>query len=65
MDENFSNDNQFFEESNLELDAFKEIYHANFKRVYFFVNRFSLRSEDTEEIVQDVFLKLCPIRNRK
>ncbi|NJN25167.1 MAG: sigma-70 family RNA polymerase sigma factor [Cyclobacteriaceae bacterium] len=42
----------------LELEAFKEVYHVFFRQVYSFVSRFSLRSEDTEEIVQDVFMKL-------
>jgi len=38
--------------------AFKKIYSSYFNRVFHFACRFSLANEDTEEIVQDVFLKL-------
>lgn len=41
-----------------DVDAFKKIYNKSFNKVFNFVNRFSIRTEDTEEIVQDVFLKL-------
>ncbi len=41
-----------------DVQAFKKVYNYYFNRVFHFVNRFSIRTEDTEEIVQDVFLKL-------
>lgn len=44
--------------SNGELNSFKKIYSIYFDRVYRFASRFSLSKEDTEEIVQDVFIKL-------
>lgn len=45
-----------------DVDAFKMIYNKFFNKVFNFVNRFSIRIEDTEEIVQDVFLKLWDVR---
>lgn len=45
-----------------DVEAFKSIYNNFFNKVFNFVNRFSIRTEDTEEIVQDVFLKLWEVR---
>ena len=41
-----------------DIIAFEKIYRDYFSKVLGFVHQFSLSSEDTEEIVQDVFLKL-------
>ncbi|MCG8306482.1 MAG: RNA polymerase sigma-70 factor [Cytophagales bacterium] len=43
--------------------AFKSIYRLFFSRVFHFVNRFSVTREETEEIVQDVFVKLWENRS--
>lgn len=41
-----------------DVSAFEQVYRSYFSKVLGFVHRFSLSREDTEEIVQDVFLKL-------
>jgi len=41
-----------------DLGSFEIIYDTYFNKVFHFTCRFSLAKEDTEEIVQDVFLKL-------
>ncbi len=41
-----------------EISSFEKIYSHYFYRVYRFASKFSLSKEDTEEIVQDVFIKL-------
>ncbi len=46
-----------------DLNSFKKIYSLYFNRVYRFASRFSLSKEDTEEIVQDVFMKLWEKRS--
>ena len=46
-----------------DVNAFEKIYRGYFSKVLSFVYRFSLSREDTEEVVQDVFLKLWEKRN--
>lgn len=41
-----------------DLACFQHVYQFYFRRVFGFVNKFALNSEDAEEITQDVFLKL-------
>lgn len=48
---------------NGDINAFKEIYHTYFKKVFHFIRRFLLSKEDAEEITQDVFLKLWEKRS--
>ncbi len=43
---------------NGDVNAFENIYRFYFHRIFHFVNRFAVTREDTEEIVQDVFVKL-------
>ncbi len=47
-----------------DAEAFEKIYYSYVERVYYFAYRYLQNSEDTEEIVQDVFTRIWENREK-